>query len=141
MTYYYNDKPHVQDIDLWRKHFVAMARGQVRPDANGKYHIRHTHNIREKSSIPQIKMVTPIAQSIELAKSELALEPKVYKGRTTIKKSTIKKTSKKIVVRKKSVAKKTLTKKKSATKKVITTRRPVSKKSEKLKVKDVFGKK
>jgi hypothetical protein len=37
MTYYYNGKPYVPDIDMWRKHFVDMANGLVHPDENGRY--------------------------------------------------------------------------------------------------------
>jgi hypothetical protein len=169
MTYYYNGKPYVQDIDMYRKHFVAMANGQVHPDANGNYHIRHTHSIREKPSIPLIKVVTPIAQAIEMAKSELALETKVYKGRTTFRNTTSKKTvagkksfakktvtknksvtkkkvskkktvAKRTVAKKKSIAKKTVAKKKSVAKKAVTKKKTDSRKPRIIQIEDVFGK-
>jgi hypothetical protein len=61
MTYYFNGKPYVPDLDMWRKHFVAMAKGQVHPDENGHYRVGHVQSGGKKSDEPQIKMVTPVA--------------------------------------------------------------------------------
>jgi hypothetical protein len=67
---------------MWRKHFVDMAKGLVHPDVNGRYRDGHVQSGCKMSNDLQIKMVTPVAQAIELAKSELALENKrkLYKG-------------------------------------------------------------
>jgi hypothetical protein len=105
MTYYYNGKPYVPDLEMWRKHFVDMAKGLVHPDVNGRYRVGHVQSGGTKSDEPQIQMVTPVAQAIELAKSELALESKVYKGQAATRKSTKRKAPKKTVARK-TVAKK-----------------------------------
>jgi hypothetical protein len=82
MTYYHNGKPYVPDLDMWRKHFVDMAKGLVHPNVNGRYRVGQEQSGGKKSDNLQIKMVTPVAQAIKLAKSELALENKMklYKG-------------------------------------------------------------
>jgi hypothetical protein len=70
--------PYVPDIEKWRKHFVAMARGQVHPDHNGHYHVGHIQSDGgKKSDEPHIQMVTPVAAAIERAKSQLHQEQDV----------------------------------------------------------------
>jgi hypothetical protein len=81
MTYYYNGKPYVNDVEMWRKHFANMAMGKTRPNENGQYCVGHVQRDGKKS---EIKMVRPVAAAIERAKSEMAMENerKLYKGDT-----------------------------------------------------------
>ena len=67
------------DIDKWKTHFKRMATGSLRADYHGKYLVKG-NQIGGTSSDANVKFVTPVAQAVELAKSELK-EEKDYKGR------------------------------------------------------------
>ena len=58
------------DVETWKKHFTLMAEGKLRPNHKGHYIV---HNKQKGDGVkePEIKWVTPLAQDIELAKSEL----------------------------------------------------------------------
>jgi hypothetical protein len=96
MTYYYEGKPYVPDIEKWSKHFVDMVKGKIRPDLNGNYQVDPLRREEvKKHEDPQIQMVTPMAAAVERAKSELSQETKVHKRKTT----TTRKAPKKKVVK------------------------------------------
>jgi hypothetical protein len=105
--------PYIPDIDKWRKHFVNMAKGRTRPDQKGQYPVDRVQTGGDGSSGPRIQMVTPVAQAVELAKSELAMEneraPIVYKSKAPSKRKAHKKTTKQTLAKK--TTKQTLAKK------------------------------
>jgi hypothetical protein len=92
MTYYHNGKPYVCDIDMWRKHFMDMATGLVHPDVNRRCLVGQEQSGGKKSDDLQMKMVTSVAQAIEMDKSELALENErnLYKGVYNMDKKNLK---------------------------------------------------
>jgi hypothetical protein len=66
--------PYDPYIEKWRKHFVDMAHGKIKPDHMGRYIVAPLpHDYVKESKEPQveIQMVTPVAAAIERAKSEL----------------------------------------------------------------------
>ena len=73
--------PYVPDFKKWEQHFIDISEGRVRPDHKGRYivgsgsvnRIPTTH-----TAVPPLKLnlVTPVAQAIEMAKSELQREEK-----------------------------------------------------------------
>jgi hypothetical protein len=87
--------PYVRDLEKWR---MDMARGKTRPDHTGYYLVDRVQTRGDDSCHPQIQIVTPVAQAVELAISELAIEnertPKVYKRKMPSKRKTYKKTAK-----------------------------------------------
>jgi hypothetical protein len=99
--------PYVPDIDKWRKHFVNMAKGRTRSDQNGQYTVDWVQTGGDNSSGPQIQMITPVAQAVELVKSELALEneraPIVDKSKAPSKRKAHKKTTKQILAKKRKI--------------------------------------
>jgi hypothetical protein len=68
--------PYDQGPDKWKKHFVAMARGEVRPLKNGLYIVGDGSN--QKGGHPQVKveLVTPVAAAVDRAKAQLERENK-----------------------------------------------------------------
>lgn len=80
---------YVPDIEKWKRHFVRMAEGKTNPDRQGHYRVDSLQSGGEDRLNTKIKVVTPVAQAVELAKSELAQEreeamtvPRVYKSKT-----------------------------------------------------------
>lgn len=65
------------EVDKWRRHFTLMSEGKKQSNHKGHYIVEQTQS-GEGAQDPEIKFVTPIAQDIELAKSEI-------KDRTRIK--------------------------------------------------------
>ena len=64
------------NVDRWTAHFKAMARGEVHPDKNGYYRVAGGSGSKLRGEGPQregpnIKMVTPVAQAIEIAKADI----------------------------------------------------------------------
>ena len=70
--------PHIQDIEKWKRHFVNMAEGKARRNIisgiEGYYVVDSIQNGGGKTHDIPVKMVTPVAQAVELAKSELEEE-------------------------------------------------------------------
>ena len=73
----------VQDVDKWVRHFADIQAGRVRPDHKGRYIVRSGSRTnpeanRSDRNANQLKvnLVTPVAQVIEMAKSELKRESK-----------------------------------------------------------------
>jgi hypothetical protein len=94
------EEDYVCDIEKWKKHFHDMAKGKLRPDRNGDYHVAPLRREEaKKREEPQIQMVTPIAAAVERAKSELSQETKVNKRNPPTRKSPTKKITKKKAVK------------------------------------------
>lgn len=70
--------PYVPDYDKWKQHFQDIQNGYVKPDHLGRYIVGSGRKYRPKTEVkvqqPQVKFVTPIAQALEIAKSELQRE-------------------------------------------------------------------
>ena len=65
------------EVEKWKRHFRRMADGKLRPNPKGKY-VVDTNQTGGSSREPSLRFVTPLAQDVELAKSEL--KENVYKG-------------------------------------------------------------
>lgn len=70
--------PYVPDHKKWEQHFSDLSEGRVRPDHKGRYIVGS--GTQWRSETPQVQLVTPLAQTLEMAKSELA-PPKVIRSR------------------------------------------------------------
>ena len=70
--------PYIPDYDKWKQHFQDIQNGYVKPDHIGRYIVGSGRKYRPTSEVkaqqPQVKFVTPIAQALEIAKSELQRE-------------------------------------------------------------------
>lgn len=81
--------PYVPDFKKWQRHFEDISQGRVRADHKGRYIVGSGARWRSPTSSsndPRLTMVTPIAQTIEMAKSELKSDDsKVIRGRKRMK--------------------------------------------------------
>lgn len=70
--------PYIPNIDKWVRHFEDISAGRVRPDYKGRYIVGSgSHNRTVPPSQehkPTVKLVTPVAQAVEMARSELERE-------------------------------------------------------------------
>lgn len=70
--------PYVPDFNKWIRHFEDISAGRVHPDFKGRYIVgsgsRHRTDSQTRQQEPNVKLVTPVAQTIEMAKSELQRE-------------------------------------------------------------------
>jgi hypothetical protein len=67
--------PYVPDFAKWERHFKDISEGRVRPDHKGRYIVGSGSRASTTDSTrPMVKLVTPVAQAIEMAKSELRRE-------------------------------------------------------------------
>ena len=60
--------PYVPDHKKWEQHFADVSEGRVRPDHKGRYIV----GSGSRSTTPKVELVTPVAQNLEMAKSEVA---------------------------------------------------------------------
>ena len=88
MVYDHKNKewiPYVADVQKWGKHFEDISQGRVYPDTKGRYFVGSGARFRSTTTpeeSPKLTMVTPIAQTVEMAKSEMSREgSKVIRGR------------------------------------------------------------
>ena len=58
------------EVEKWKRHFRLMAEGKLRPNHKGHYIVNDVQ-YGSGSREPEIRFVTPLAQTVELAKSEL----------------------------------------------------------------------
>ena len=79
--------PYVQDVDKWVRHFEDIQAGRVRPDHKGRYIVGRESRTKQETNHPErnadllkVNLVTPVAQAIEMAKSELKREGKSIRG-------------------------------------------------------------
>ena len=66
--------PYVQDVDKWVQHFKDIRAGRVQPDHKGRYIVGSGSRTKRDENKPELTMVTPVAQAVEMAKSELKRE-------------------------------------------------------------------
>jgi hypothetical protein len=74
--------PYVPDFKKWEQHFEDISEGRVRPDHKGRYVVGSGSraNSTRDTDRPKVTLVTPVAQAVEMAKSELQREHKVIRG-------------------------------------------------------------
>lgn len=58
------------DVEKWRRHFQRMAEVKVKPNHRGHYIVTDVQSGGDTTT-PEIKFVTPVAQDVEMAKSEI----------------------------------------------------------------------
>ena len=70
--------PYVPDPDAWYQHFKDVRDGYVQPDHKGRYivgsgrkHRKMAETKAEQRETPVVNMVSPVAQAVEIAKSEV----------------------------------------------------------------------
>ena len=70
--------PYVPDVKKWEQHFLDVSAGLVHPDHKGRYIVGSGSRWRPSShqQTPKVELVTPVAQAIEMAKSELKRDGK-----------------------------------------------------------------
>ena len=77
--------PYVPDYEKWIQHFKDISEGRVRPDHKGRYIVGSGSKNRDPPlkliEQPKVTLVTPVAQALEMAKSELEREEKLVNGR------------------------------------------------------------
>ena len=69
--------PYIPDFKKWEQHFIDISEGRVRPDHKGRYIVGSgsIHRTTSKTTEhPKVTLVTPVAQAVEMAKSELERE-------------------------------------------------------------------
>ena len=68
--------PYISDPDKWYRHLLDVRDGYVERDSQGRYVMggglkyRELKEIKQKEN-PVVNLVTPVAQALEMAKSEL----------------------------------------------------------------------
>lgn len=76
-VYDYNKRrwiPYVPDYKKWEQHFADVTEGRVHPDHKGRYIVGKGSRLRSLSDNIDVNLVSPVAQSLEMAKSELKRE-------------------------------------------------------------------
>ncbi len=71
--------PYVPDYDKWLHHFRDIRDGYAKRDRERRYVVgsgRRFRKLNEAVERPVLKMVTPVAQAVEMAKSEEKRERK-----------------------------------------------------------------
>jgi hypothetical protein len=70
--------PYVPDFNKWISHFEDISAGRVHPDYKGRYIVgsgaQHRVQPPSEEKQPSVQLVTPVAQAIEMARSELKRE-------------------------------------------------------------------
>lgn len=70
--------PYIPNHKKWQQHFSDLSQGKVHPDHKGRFIVGSGSRYKSDST-PKVELVTPVAQTLEMAKSEL--KPKVIRGR------------------------------------------------------------
>jgi hypothetical protein len=66
--------PYTPDPEKWYQHFKDLRDGYVKADHKGRYIVgsgNHLRKMAEMKQSPPVKLVSPVAQAIEIAKSEV----------------------------------------------------------------------
>ncbi|KAK3084187.1 hypothetical protein FSP39_009708 [Pinctada imbricata] len=74
--------PYIPDYKKWEEHFKDISKGRVRPDHKGRYIVGSGSRINvtpKQPKQPKLTLVTPVAQAVEMAKSELKREGNVIR--------------------------------------------------------------
>ena len=58
-------------VEMWTRHFQRMAEGKLKPNHKGQYVVEKIQ-MGGTMKEPTINFVTPVAQAVELAKSEVS---------------------------------------------------------------------
>ena len=70
--------PYVPDYEKWIQHFKDISEGRVRPDHKGRYIVGSGSRSRDPPTKqieqPKVTLVTPVAQALEMTKSQLKRE-------------------------------------------------------------------
>ena len=82
--------PYIPDYDKWYQHFKDLSEGYVQPDYMGRYIVgsgRRNRKLQEmeaqqrqkeiemlEAQRPVVKLVSPVAQAVEMAKSDMERE-------------------------------------------------------------------
>lgn len=69
--------PYVPDFEKWTQHFKDIQEGYAKPDRYGRYIVgigARDRQLKETVLRPQVKLISPVAQALEMAKSELKRE-------------------------------------------------------------------
>ena len=79
-------------VDDWKRHFINMAKGTIRPDINGNWKVTKQHHSSDNphENRTTIKIVSPTQQAVNQAKE------KVIKRRKVVNRETAKRKQKKI---------------------------------------------
>ena len=81
--------PYVPDFEKWNHHFKDIQDGYAKPDRNGYFVVGVGKSLRERATKPNVQLVTPVAQGIEMAKSEIKVDEGRKKGTTRKRKNMI----------------------------------------------------
>ena len=85
--------PYVSDPDKWYQHLLDMRDGLVEPDYLGRYIVGSGERHRclkemEAKQIenqrPVVNLVSPVAQAMEMARSEIKREHEMAKSKTFV---------------------------------------------------------
>ena len=86
--------PYVSDPDRWYQHLLDMHDGLVEPDYLGHYIVgsgekhRRLKEMEEEKQIenqrPVVNFVSPVAQAMEMARSEIKRESEMAKSKTFV---------------------------------------------------------
>lgn len=84
--------PYIPDYDKWYQHFKDLSEGYVQPDHMGRYIVGSGSRNRKLKEMeaqqrqkeieiqeqqrPVVKLVSPVAQAVEMAKSQIERERK-----------------------------------------------------------------
>ncbi|KAK3108635.1 hypothetical protein FSP39_012174 [Pinctada imbricata] len=78
--------PYVPDYKKWEQHFKDISEGRVIPDHKRRYIVgsgsRNKVSTKQPEQ-PKLTLVTPVAQAVEMAKSELKREGRERKHKAT----------------------------------------------------------
>ena len=82
--------PYIPDYDKWYQHFKDLSEGYVQPDHLGRYVVGVGERNRKlkEAETPVVKLVSPVAQAVEMAKSEMERESKKRGGYKRKKETT-----------------------------------------------------
>lgn len=78
---------YVPDHVKWEQHFADLAAGRAQRDRKGRFIVGSGAFVRRDVKQPEVKLVSPVAQTIEMAKSELKTENSIRGGKKTRKRS------------------------------------------------------
>ena len=85
--------PYVSDPDKWYQHLLDMCYGLVEPDYLGRYIMGSGENHRRLKEMeakqiekqrPLVNLVSPVAEGMEMARSEIKREREMAKSKTFV---------------------------------------------------------
>lgn len=94
--------PYIPDYDKWYQHFKDLKEGYVKPDHRGRYIVgsgSRQRRMNDQHQKPVVRLVTPVAQAVAMAKSRVKRE-------TGRKRASVKRKIHRTSQRKRKIAKK-----------------------------------